>query len=111
PTLFRPRRPAGPALAEFVPPYRVRSGPGTNSTQAHELGAGGGEVWGLAARRGPGRAPPETANGPPGRAVLVVAGEGFEPPKHSAADLQSAPFGHSGNPPGSRTTGWKDSKP
>lgn len=28
-----------------------------------------------------------------------VASEGFEPPKHSAADLQSAPFGHSGNLP------------
>ena len=31
----------------------------------------------------------------------TVAGEGFEPPKHSAADLQSAPFGHSGNLPSS----------
>lgn len=27
-----------------------------------------------------------------------VPGEGFEPPKHSASDLQSDPFGHSGNP-------------
>jgi hypothetical protein len=30
---------------------------------------------------------------------VVVEGEGFEPPKHCAADLQSAPFGHSGTPP------------
>jgi len=29
----------------------------------------------------------------------VVEGEGFEPPKHCAADLQSAPFGHLGTPP------------
>lgn len=27
-----------------------------------------------------------------------MPGDGFEPPKRSAADLQSAPFGHSGNP-------------
>ncbi len=28
---------------------------------------------------------------------LVLVGEGgFEPPKHDATDLQSAPFGHSG---------------
>ncbi len=31
--------------------------------------------------------------------LKFVAGEGFEPPKRSATDLQSAPFGHSGNPP------------
>ena len=30
--------------------------------------------------------------------VFMVPGEGFEPPKRSAADLQSAPFGHSGIP-------------
>lgn len=29
----------------------------------------------------------------------MVAGKGFEPLKHCAADLQSVPFGHSGNPP------------
>ena len=29
----------------------------------------------------------------------MVVGGGFEPPKHSAADLQSAPFGRSGIPP------------
>ena len=28
-----------------------------------------------------------------------VGGDGFEPPKASPADLQSVPFGHSGNPP------------
>ena len=28
-----------------------------------------------------------------------VGGDGFEPPKASPADLQSAPFGHSGNHP------------
>ena len=29
----------------------------------------------------------------------TVAGEGFEPPKHEASDLQSDPFGRSGNLP------------
>lgn len=29
----------------------------------------------------------------------MVEGGGFEPPKLTAADLQSAPFGHSGTPP------------
>ena len=29
----------------------------------------------------------------------VVAGEGFEPPKHEASDLQSDPFGRFGNLP------------
>ena len=29
----------------------------------------------------------------------MVVGDGFEPSKHSAADLQSAPFGRSGIPP------------
>ena len=28
-----------------------------------------------------------------------VGSDGFEPPKQEAADLQSAPFGHSGNYP------------
>ena len=28
-----------------------------------------------------------------------MGGGGFEPPKHKAADLQSVPFGHSGNHP------------
>lgn len=28
-----------------------------------------------------------------------MAGSGFEPLKHEAADLQSAPFDHLGNPP------------
>ena len=30
---------------------------------------------------------------------VKVGGDGFEPPKASPADLQSAPFGHSGNHP------------
>ena len=30
----------------------------------------------------------------------LVEGDGFEPSKAMPADLQSAPFGHSGNPPG-----------
>ena len=30
---------------------------------------------------------------------LMVEGGGFEPPKVEPADLQSAPFGHSGTPP------------
>lgn len=29
----------------------------------------------------------------------LVDGGGFEPPKQSATDLQSVPFGHSGTPP------------
>ncbi|EAR57017.1 hypothetical protein SKA34_19474 [Photobacterium sp. SKA34] len=29
----------------------------------------------------------------------MVVGEGFEPSKAVPADLQSAPFGHSGTPP------------
>lgn len=33
------------------------------------------------------------------REEKVVEGDGFEPSKHIAADLQSAPFGHSGTPP------------
>ena len=31
--------------------------------------------------------------------MLSVAGAGFEPAKHEATDLQSVPFGRSGNPP------------
>lgn len=31
--------------------------------------------------------------------VCLVEGEGFEPSKAEPADLQSAPFGHSGTPP------------
>ena len=30
---------------------------------------------------------------------MMVVGEGFEPSKAVPADLQSAPFGHSGTPP------------
>ncbi len=30
----------------------------------------------------------------------MVEGDGFEPSKAEPADLQSAPFGHSGTPPG-----------
>ena len=30
----------------------------------------------------------------------MVVGEGFEPSKSMTADLQSAPFGRSGTPPG-----------
>ncbi len=29
----------------------------------------------------------------------MVGGDGFEPSKRDATDLQSAPFGHSGTPP------------
>ena len=31
--------------------------------------------------------------------AILVEGEGFEPSKPEAADLQSAPFNHSGIPP------------
>ena len=30
---------------------------------------------------------------------VLMGGGGFEPPKQDAADLQSVPFGHSGNHP------------
>ena len=33
------------------------------------------------------------------RLVNMVGDGGFEPPKALPADLQSVPFGHSGNPP------------
>ena len=33
---------------------------------------------------------------------FLVGDGGFEPPKASPADLQSVPFGHSGNPPNIR---------
>ena len=33
----------------------------------------------------------------------MVEGDGFEPSKAEPADLQSAPFGHSGTPPGAFT--------
>ena len=32
------------------------------------------------------------------RLIKLVEGGGFEPPKAKLTDLQSAPFGHSGNP-------------
>ncbi len=32
-------------------------------------------------------------------AHYMVEGDGFEPSKQDATDLQSAPFGHSGTPP------------
>ena len=35
--------------------------------------------------------------------LFYVGGDGFEPPKASPADLQSAPFGHSGNHPFSKS--------
>ncbi len=35
----------------------------------------------------------------------MVVGDGFEPSKHSAADLQSAPFGRSGIPPNGASKG------
>ena len=31
--------------------------------------------------------------------IKMVVGDGFEPSKALLADLQSAPFGHSGTPP------------
>ena len=34
------------------------------------------------------------------REAEMVVGEGFEPSKSMTADLQSAPFGRSGTPPG-----------
>ena len=36
---------------------------------------------------------------PDGQSVFLVGDGGFEPPKALPADLQSVPFGHSGNPP------------
>ena len=37
--------------------------------------------------------------GPQQKAAVLVGDGGFEPPKAKPADLQSVPFGHSGNPP------------
>src|SRR5579884_944136 len=44
--------------------------------------------------------------------IELVEGEGFEPPKRCAADLQSAPFSHLGTPPrrGSRVCTREPSK-
>ena len=55
----------------------------------------------------PGRGAPWFSTGPPDAIFLMgrrpirkmVEGGGFEPPKAEPADLQSAPFGHSGTPP------------
>ena len=41
----------------------------------------------------------ETAVLPLNHTPIMVEGVGFEPTKHSATDLQSAPFGHFGTPP------------
>jgi len=38
--------------------------------------------------------------GETGAFLEMVVGEGFEPSKSVTADLQSAPFGRSGTPPG-----------
>ena len=40
-----------------------------------------------------------SANSATSAYFLLVEDGGFEPPKASLTDLQSAPFGHSGNPP------------
>ena len=40
-----------------------------------------------------------TRRWPEFRTPVVVEGVGFEPTKAEPADLQSAPFGHSGTPP------------
>ena len=48
---------------------------------------------------------------------FLVGDGGFEPPKALPADLQSVPFGHSGNPPNTickfkyRWSWWTDSNP
>ena len=36
---------------------------------------------------------------PDGQSVFLVGDGGFDPPKALPADLQSVPYGHSGNPP------------
>ena len=46
----------------------------------------------------PGYEPDELPTAPP-RDVKLVDGVGFEPTKRNAADLQSAPFNHSGTHP------------
>ena len=40
-----------------------------------------------------------SANSATSAYFLLVEDGGFEPPKAQLTDLQSAPFGHSGNPP------------
>ncbi len=41
----------------------------------------------------------EGPTNPQDNSTALVEGGGFEPPKAEPADLQSAPFGHSGTPP------------
>ena len=50
---------------------------------------------------------------PDGQSVFLVGDGGFEPPKALPADLQSVPFGHSGNPPYTiwNWSWWTDSNP
>ena len=43
--------------------------------------------------------PPQKMKRAPHGALTLVGGGGFEPPKSLTTDLQSAPFGHSGNLP------------
>ena len=45
------------------------------------------------------RLPPKTKTEHLSILCLLVGGGGFEPPKSLTTDLQSAPFGHSGNLP------------
>ncbi len=44
----------------------------------------------------------------PKNSLFLVEGDGFEPSKQDATDLQSAPFGHSGTPPYSVESGAGD---
>ena len=44
--------------------------------------------------------PPATGADTSSGKLCLVEGGGFEPPKSTTADLQSAPFGRSGTPPG-----------
>lgn len=76
PPRHRRRRPDGTPLEAW------RSG-------GERGGAGGGNARGPGDRWSPGPLP-------------RVAGEGFEPSKAKPTDLQSAPIGRSGNPPGMR---------
>ena len=54
-------------------------------------------LWGLASRSG---IPHFLLPSPLAVAEALWVGEGFEPSKSMTADLQSAPFGRSGTPPG-----------
>ena len=89
----RPRT-TGPRSAASLLPAAARSGPPAVRPRCGRAPAA------RANRRPYAERPPDCTGAVGGPPLSLVAGEGFEPSKAEPADLQSAPFGHSGNPPG-----------